>query len=257
MSENGRAQETSDDAWDVIIVGGGLAGLTCSIFTARAELSTLVLNYGASLVKRNAHLENFPGFPAGVNPRLLVNMIEDQAERNGATLRDGKARTVTREGDTFTVETDKGTLHAKRLVAATKDSPDYLEPLNPDLRDAGSKTYLQPDQAGRTEIDGLYAAGRIADQYHQAIVSAGDGAKVGISLIEDADPDFYHDWVAPKGYFTLRDRDVPPGVEEITKKERNRRERESVAVMQDYFAEPFDAPPRPHPSLEGEEGFDS
>lgn len=249
--------DESDDTWDAIIIGGGLAGLTCSIFTARAELSTLVLNHGASLLKRNAIIENFPGFPAGVNPRLLIDMIEDQAERNGATLEKGRVQTVTKTQEGFQLETDEETYHAKRVVAASKDSPEYLEPLDAPLTQAGSKTYLDADEDGRTPIEGLYAAGRMAERYHQAIVSAGHGASAGISLIEDADPDFYHDWVAPKGYFTLRDRDVPKGVEEITKDERNQRERESVRVMQDYFEEPYDAPPVPHPKVEGKPGFDS
>ncbi len=248
---------TTNDAWDAIIIGGGIAGLTCSIFTARAEISTLVLNHGASLVKRNAILENYPGFPAGVNPRLLVNMIEDQAQRNGATLEQARAQRVTRTEEGFQVETDEGTYHAQRLVAASKDSPTYLDPLDPPLTQEGSKTYLETDEDGRTPIDGLYAAGRMAKKYHQAIVSAGHGATTAITLIEDADPDFFHDWVAPKGYFTLRDRDVPTGVEEITKEERNRRERESVRVMQDYFEEPHDAPPVPHPKVKDKPGFDA
>lgn len=247
----------TDDAWDVIIIGGGLAGLTCSIFTARAGLSTLVLNHGASLLKRNAIIENYPGFPAGVNPRLLIDMIEDQAERNGATLQDGRVQTVDKDEERFRVEADEATYQTTRVVAASKDSPEYLEPLDAPLTEQGSKTYLDADEDGRTPIEGLYAAGRMAKRYHQAIVSAGHGATTGISLIEDADPDFYHDWIAPKGYFTLRDRDIPKGVEEITKDERNQRERESVRVMQAYFEEPYDAPPVPHPKVEGEEGFDA
>jgi thioredoxin reductase len=241
---------------DVVIVGGGVAGLSAAIFTARAELDTLVINHGASIVKRNAHLENYPGFPAGVNPRLLIDMMADQVDRNGGDRRDAKVEAIEAEGDGFRIETSEGTVSAGNVIAATKSSPAYLQDLDVDLRDSGSKTYVAIDDDGRTAVDGLYAAGRLAEEYHQTIVSAGHGAKVAITLVEDVDPAFYHDWVAPEGYFTLRDREVPKGCEEIPKEERNRREHESVQVMQEYFAKPRDAPPDKHPSLEDEDGFD-
>jgi thioredoxin reductase len=248
---------TSDlDDTDVAIVGGGVAGLTAAVFTARADLDTVVLNHGGSIVLRNAHLPNFPGFPAGVNPRLLVEMMEDQAERNGAELREAKVEAISVEGDGFRVETAEGTLQAGSVLAATKSSPDYLETVDVDLEDDGSKSYVVTDERGRTDVEGLYAAGRLAHEYHQAIVSAGHGAKVAITLIEDVDPEFYHDWTVPEGYFTLRDRDVPKGCEEVPKEDRFERERESLRVMREHFAEPLDAPPVQHPSLEDEDAYD-
>jgi thioredoxin reductase len=248
---------TDDEAADVVIVGGGVAGLTASIFTARAGLDTLVLNHGGSIVLRNAHLPNFPGFPAGVNPRLLIEMVEDQAQRNGAQLREAKVQSVEPDGDGFTVATAEGEeLGAANVLAATKSSPDYLDDVDVDLEADGSKSYVPTDERGRTDVDGLYAAGRLAHEYHQAIVTAGHGAKVAITLIEDVDPEFYHDWTVPEGYFTLRDREVPEGCEEVPKEDRFERERESIEVMRDYFAEPKDAPPVQHPSLEDEERYD-
>ncbi len=257
MSQRDNGTAGTPEVWDVAIVGGGLSGLTTAIFTARAELDTLVLNTGASIVKRNAHLENFPGFPAGVNPRLLVEMIEDQAERNGATLQDAKVTELRRRdgGGGFVLGTDGDEVLAENVVVASWSDLVVLEVVV-DVLVGGSMRDLLTDEAGRTSVEGLYAAGRIADQYHQAIVNAGHGATTAISLIEDVDPDFYHDWVAPEGYFTLRDREVPKGCEEIPREERNRRERESVRVMQAYFEEPRDAPPVPHPSLAEKDAFD-
>ena len=48
---------------DVLIVGGGVAGLSAGIFTGRAGLDTLVVSEGESILERNAHLENYPGSP--------------------------------------------------------------------------------------------------------------------------------------------------------------------------------------------------
>ena len=133
---------------DVLVVGGGAAGLTTAMFTARAGLDTLVVNGGESILRRNAHLENFPGFPAGVNARLFVDMLEAQATRNGADVRGGRvaaldradgdaafvARVVDGEGgdtsdDGVDDDGDAETIRATRVVAASWADADYLDGL--------------------------------------------------------------------------------------------------------------------------------
>ena len=74
----------ADATVDVLVVGGGPAGLAAATFTARNGLSTLVVARGDSILRRNAHLENFPGFPAGVDARLLLSLMGEGAERAGA-----------------------------------------------------------------------------------------------------------------------------------------------------------------------------
>ncbi|PSP76876.1 thioredoxin reductase [Halobacteriales archaeon QS_3_64_16] len=247
---------------DVAIVGGGVAGLSAGIFTARAGLDTLVVDDAerGSILRRNAHLENFPGFPAGVDTRLLLEMTKEQAERAGCTflhgvvtgLREAEAETET---GGFELALEGGeTIDAERVIAASWADSSYLDGLGLEIDRRGSKGFVvekddDGPQAGHTGIEGLYAAGRIADQYHQAIVTAGHGARVGLTLVHDADVSLYHDWVAPAGYFTDRGREVPPGIEEIDEAERRQRERESMEVMREYFAEPHPDEPTPHPSL--------
>ena len=71
------------DSSDVIVVGGGVAGLPAATFTARDGLDTLVVDSGESILRRNAHLENFPGFPSGVNGRQLLDLLEEQSSEAG------------------------------------------------------------------------------------------------------------------------------------------------------------------------------
>jgi len=253
--------ETANDAEpqhrDVLIVGGGIAGLTAALFTARAGLDTLVYDGGESILRRNAHLENFPGFPAGVNPRLFADMLHAQATRNGVDLVAGRITELRHaEGDGFVAIAEDGDdVHAEKVIAASWSNTDYLDPVDPAIRSAGSKQFLDDDEDGRTSVDGLYAAGRLAERYHQAVVAAGDGARTAITLIHDSDTPFYHDWVTPEGYFTDRGREVPPGCEEIDETERAARRAESRAAMQEYFAETHDQRQRTHPSLvEDEKG---
>ncbi len=235
--------------YDVIIIGGGPSGLSAGIFTGRADLDTLILEHGASILKRNAHLENYLGFPAGVNSRLFLHMGLDQAKRNGCSYDEGFVEDIKRRGDEFVVnKRDGDSVSTTYLLIASWSDTSFLEGLGVDIFEEGSKTFISTDGKGRSSVENLYAAGRIAYDYHQAIVSAGHGAKVAITLIEDNNPDFYHDWVAPEGYFTNRDREIPEGCEEITPEERKEREDTSIQIMQEYFSSRYDDDPVSHPS---------
>jgi thioredoxin reductase len=151
----------------------------------------------------------------------------------------------------FLVETETGARWTTDyVVAATKNATDYLEGLDGvEILDRG-KTYVDTDERGRTGVDGLYAAGRLAEKPHQAVVCAGHGAEVAVTLLEDDDRPFYHDWVAPERYFTGRDRDVPPGCEEIDDEERLSREKDALAAMRDRLDGRHPEPPQQHPSVE-------
>ena len=257
------------DHYDVVIVGGGVAGLSASVFTARAGLETVVVDAGrlasldsrdrprsarpdagGSILRRNAHLENFPGFPAGVNARQLLDLLGEQADRAGATRRLATVADVARTSDRFAVETDAGERYAgDHVIAATKNETGYLAGIEGvGVLDRG-KTFVDTDERGRTGVDGLYAAGRLAEKPNQAVVCAGHGAEVAVTLLEDADRPFYHDWVVPDGYFTDRGRDLPPGCEEIDAEERRRREDEARAAMREALAEPHPDQQETHPSL--------
>lgn len=241
---------STDDTYEVAIVGGGVAGLTAGVFTARHDFDTAIFDAGSSLLRRNAHLENFPGFPAGVNSRLLLDMMREQARQAGCEFHEAEVDRVAETDDGFAVETSRGGRYrSEYVIAATKNTVDFLEDVDGvGIIDRG-KAFVDTDEGGRTGVDGLYAAGRLAEKPHQAIVNAGHGAEVAVTLLEDDDRPFYHDWVAPRRYFTGRDREVPPGCEEVDEAERRRRERESLSVMREYSAEPHPDTPEQHPSV--------
>jgi thioredoxin reductase len=246
--------ETSADA-DVLVVGGGVAGLATATFTARAGLATLVVDDGESILRRNAHLENLPGFPLGVNARLFLDLFEEQAAEAGAQFLDGRvtgldAGTGDEEHAVRVERADDETVRtAPAVVAASWSDASYLTEAGVGLLDRGSKTYVEVDEGGRTAVDGLYAAGRLAGKPHQTVVCAGHGAEVGLAVVEDSEVPFYHDWVVPEGYFTERDREVPPGCEEIPTEAFRERERAANERLREAFAEPHADEPTMHPSV--------
>lgn len=244
--------------YDVLVIGGGIAGRTAGSFTARAGLDTAVFDTGESILRRNAHLENFPGFPVGVNPRLLLDLMRDQAERAGCEWIEREVVDVGRHAESgFVVEPaddDGWTYRGDTVIVATPGRFDYLRELPVETVTEDGKQFIDATPAGRTDVEGVYAAGRVAGKPLQAAVAAGHGAEVAVTLLEDANVPFAFDWSVPSGYFTDRDQDIPPGVEEVSTAERKEREQRSIDVMSDYFSEPHPEEPDPHPELRSEDG---
>jgi thioredoxin reductase len=247
----------SDDddalAADVCVVGAGVSGLTCGTYTARAGLDTVLVDGGESILRRNAHLENVPGFPAGVNARTFLDATREAAVDAGCRVVERRATATSERGDGFAVELDDGReIETRSIVAASWADAAYL-PEGVETDERGSKTYVTVDEFGRTGLDGVFAAGRLAGKPHQTVVAAGHGAEVGLSAIEESDEAFYHDWVTPEGYFSDRGRPVPPGCEEIPEAEWERRETEARERMRELLSEPHPDGPTPHPSLASED----
>lgn len=81
---------SSTTSYDVMIAGGGVAGTRVGIFPSRAGLETLIIDQNESMLRKNAHLENFPGIPLGIPPKLFIELLYDHAEQAGCTFLEGE-----------------------------------------------------------------------------------------------------------------------------------------------------------------------
>jgi len=107
---------------EVIIIGTGCAGWTAAIYTARANLAPLVLagSQPGGQLTTTTEVENFPGFPEGIDGAQLMFNMQQQATRFGARVDFKTVESVTRREDgTFALDTGGATLEAKSVIVAT------------------------------------------------------------------------------------------------------------------------------------------
>ena len=115
--------------YDVIILGGGAAGLSAGLYTTRAMMSTLIiesLGVGGQLLVTD-EIENYPGFPKGIKGQELAKEMEEQTLRFGATLDYTEVEGIDDIDQPIkTVHTDEKDFKTKAIIVATGGSHNKL-----------------------------------------------------------------------------------------------------------------------------------
>lgn len=113
------------EQYDVVIIGGGAAGLTAGIYCGRARLKTLLIEKSlvGGLATYTNEIENYPGFPEGTTGLGLMDLFHKQAKKFGVKFKLTDVKSVNLEGETKTVETFRNIYEAKVVIVATGGKP--------------------------------------------------------------------------------------------------------------------------------------
>ncbi len=113
---------------NVIILGTGCAGLTAAIYAARANLNPLVLegSQPGGQLTTTSEVENFPGFPEGIDGFMLTDNMRQQAARFGARFEHDVIEHVSFDGPVKRLHSSTKTYEARAVIIATGAAPRFL-----------------------------------------------------------------------------------------------------------------------------------
>jgi thioredoxin reductase (NADPH) len=117
--------EKKVEQYDVVIIGGGAAGLTAGIYCGRARLKTLIIEKSlvGGLATYTNEIENYPGFPEGQTGLGLMELFHQQAKKFGVSFKLTDVKGVQLQGETKVVETFRTNYEAKVVIIASGGKP--------------------------------------------------------------------------------------------------------------------------------------
>lgn len=115
------AREKVVEHYDVVIIGGGPAGLSAAIYAGRARLKTLLLEKSliGGLATYTNEIANYPGFPDAPKGEAITNLMKEQAKNMGVDFKLTAVSSVTLEGEEKIVETFRNKYISKVIIIAT------------------------------------------------------------------------------------------------------------------------------------------
>lgn len=148
-------REKKIEHYDVVIIGGGAAGLTAAIYCGRARLNTLLIEKAlvGGLATYTNEIENYPGFPNSPKGEDITDLMKQQAKNMGVKFKLTDVKAVDLEGEEKCVETFRNKFMAKSVILATGGRPRITKAENEEnfLFDKGISFCATCDAAANTD----------------------------------------------------------------------------------------------------------
>jgi len=179
---------------DVLVVGGGPAGLSAALFTAKNDLETIVFDTDETWMHK-AHLFNYLGIDS-MDGSEFMDVSREQVESFGVQRNQGEEVTAVEDaGDGFTVTTDAGEYNADYVVLATGADRSLAAELGCATTEEG---IVDVSVNMETSVEDAYATGAMvrAEEW-QAVIAAGDGAAAALNILSKEKGEHYHDFDVP------------------------------------------------------------
>ena len=178
---------------DVAVVGGGPAGLSAALFTAKNGLDTVLFDTDDTWLHK-AHLFNYLGI-GSIDGEAFLSTARQQVDDFDADRRQGAEVTDIQKDGEFTITTDDGETTADYVVMATGANRGLAEGLGCAFTD---EDIVEADVRMETSVENAYATGAMvrAEEW-QAVISAGDGAAAALNILTKEKGEHFHDFDTP------------------------------------------------------------
>jgi thioredoxin reductase (NADPH) len=177
----------------VTVIGGGPAGLSAALFTAKNGLETTVYDTDETWMHKS-HLFNYLGIDS-MDGTEFMEASREQVEGFGVDILDLEVTDVSPDGDAFLVETGSDERDADYVVLATGADRSLAESLGCTFTD---EDVVEVDVTMETSVEDAYATGAMvrAEEW-QAVISAGDGAAAALNILTKEKGEHFHDFDTP------------------------------------------------------------